>query len=430
MISRREFFGLATLGTVGALMVGCSNPSDDKNTTPSSIAALKSMKDRVVPISVEERKTRIERAKELMGKHNIDAIVVMGGSTLNYFTGISWGISERMLALIIPKSKKPFIVCPFFEKTRAMEQIEGGPLDDLNMILTWQEHESPYQKVINGLKEIGISSGKIGIEETVRFVFSDGIDNASNAFDIVSATPVTAGCRGVKDAHEIELMRIASEATFKAYKAAFEAVEVGMTQGEFSQLISQAHSKLGFRGFASVQVGKYAALPHGSRTPQKIMENEVVLIDGGCQVEGYWSDLSRTFVIGTPNQKTIDAFNIVLEAQTKAVEVARPGIEAQEVDAAARKVIVDAGYGPDYEYFTHRLGHGMGLDMHEWPYLVKGNTTILEPGMTFSDEPGIYVPDEFGIRLEDDLLITENGAELLTPQSPSLTNPFGPDPNQ
>ncbi len=429
MISRREFFGLAALGTVGAIITGCSTTVKE-NVLPPSIASLKSMKDRVVPISVDERKQRIERAKKLMGAHKIDAIVVMGGSTLNYFTGISWGTSERMLALVIPRNKQPFIVCPFFEKTRAMEQIEGGPLDDLNMIITWQEHESPYKKLVGGLKDVGISSGRIGIEETVRFVFSDGINNATNSFDIVSATPVTAGCRGIKDAHEIELMRIASEATFKAYKAAYEAVEVGMTQGEFSQLIAQAHSRLGFRGYASVQVGKYAALPHGSRTPQKIMENEVVLIDGGCQVEGYWSDLSRTFVLGTPNQKTKDAFDIVLEAQTKALEVARPGIEAQELDAAARKVITDAGYGPDYKYFTHRLGHGMGLDMHEWPYLVKGNTTILEPGMTFSDEPGIYVPDEFGIRLEDDLLITESGAELLTSQSPSLTDPFGPARNR
>src|SRR5699024_8784139 len=184
------------------------------------------------------------------------------------------------------------------------------------------------------------------------------------------------------------------------------------------------HEKLGFKGYASVQVGKWAALPHGSQTPQKIMENQVVMIDGGCQVEGYWSDLTRTFVLGEPGEKEKDVFEIVLEAQTAGINAARTGVEAQMIDAAARRVIEDAGYGPDYKYFTHRLGHGIGLDMHEWPYLVKGNKTILKPGHTFSDEPGIYIPDEFGIRTEDDIVITSDGAAFLSPQALSLTDPF------
>lgn len=311
-----------------------------------------------------------------------------------------------------------------------MEQIKESPLADLKTILTWMEHESPYQQVIKGLKDRGLASGTIGIEEQVRYVFSNGIDKAgAGSLKLISATPVTAGCRGVKDEHEIELMKLASEATFKAYEAAYKAAKVGMSQSEFSKLIAVAHQKLGFQGYASVQVGKWAALPHGSRTPQKIEEDQVVLIDGGCRVEGYWSDLSRTFVLGTPAEKVKEAFRIDLEAQTAAFKTAKPGIQAQEVDAAARKVIVDAGYGPDYKYFTHRLGHGIGLDMHEWPYLVKGNTTILKPGHTFSNEPGIYVPGEFGVRVEDDIVITDNGAEFLSPQSPSLEDPFGPAPS-
>jgi Xaa-Pro dipeptidase len=229
----------------------------------------------------------------------------------------------------------------------------------------------------------------------------------------------------VKDAHEIALMRIASEVTLAAYEAAYHALAEGMTQTDFARLVSQAHEQLGFSGGAGVQVGEFSALPHGSITPQTVREGTILLIDGGCEVEGYQSDLSRTFVLGTPTDKMKRVFEIELAAQTAALNAARPGVECQAVDAAARKVITDAGYGPDYASFTHRVGHGIGMDGHEWPYLVRGNTLPLAPGMTFSDEPGIYIPGEFGVRLEDDMLITEDGAELLTPQSPSLEDPFG-----
>ena len=198
-----------------------------------------------------------------------------------------------------------------------------------------------------------------------------------------------------------------------------------MTQTDFRNLVSTAHQRLGFAGGAGVQVGEFSALPHGSVTPQVIRDGSILLIDGGCGVEGYRSDISRTFVLGRPSDKMKRIFEIELEAQTAALRAARPGVECQAVDAAARKVIVDAGYGPDYTYFTHRVGHGMGMDGHEWPYLVRGNTLPLAPGMTFSDEPGIYLPGEFGVRLEDDMVITEDGAELMTPQSPSLEDPFG-----
>jgi Xaa-Pro dipeptidase len=198
-----------------------------------------------------------------------------------------------------------------------------------------------------------------------------------------------------------------------------------MTQATVRDLISTAHRKLGFTGGASVQVGEYSALPHGSRTPQTIREGTIVMVDGGCTAEGYQSDITRTFVLGKPSDKMKQVFDIVHRAQSAALAAARPGAECQSVDAAARKVIVDAGYGPDYTYFSHRLGHGIGMDGHEWPYLVRGNTLAMERGMTFSDEPGIYIPGEFGVRLEDDMHITPSGAELLTPQSPSLEEPFG-----
>jgi Xaa-Pro dipeptidase len=228
----------------------------------------------------------------------------------------------------------------------------------------------------------------------------------------------------VKDAHELELMRLASDVTWRAYQAAYESLREGMTQNDFGALVAAAHRQLGFSGSAGVQTGEYSALPHGSIQPQVVREGTILLIDGGCKVDGYSSDISSTFVLGAPTQKMKDLFEIERRAQDAALAAAAPGVPCEAVDAAARKVIVDAGYGPDYTYFTHRVGHGMGMDGHEWPYLTRGNTLPLAPGMTFSDEPGIYIPGEFGVRLEDDMVITESGAELFTPQSESLEKPF------
>lgn len=228
----------------------------------------------------------------------------------------------------------------------------------------------------------------------------------------------------VKSPAELALMRLASEVTLQAYEAAWKAAHDGMTQFEFGQLVAAAHQQLGFQGYASVQTGEYSALPHGSVKPQVMRPGTILLIDGGCKVEGYESDISRTFVIGKAPDKMKQVFDIVHRAQTAALKTARPGLACEMVDAAARKVIVDGGYGPGYKYFTHRVGHGIGMDGHEWPYLVKGNTLPLAANMMFSDEPGIYIRGEFGVRLEDDLHITGDGAELLTPQSPSLEEPF------
>ncbi|HKB54680.1 MAG TPA: M24 family metallopeptidase, partial [Ramlibacter sp.] len=260
----------------------------------------------------------------------------------------------------------------------------------------------------------------------VRYVFSDGAGHALPAMSLTSATPVTAGCRMVKTDHEVALMRLAAAVTIRAYHAAWQSIREGMTQQDVSDLVAAGHRRQGFAGDATVQVGEYSALPHGSRTPQTIREGTIVMVDGGCKVEGYVSDITRTFVLGAPSDEMRKVFEIVYRAQTAALETARPGLECQAVDAAARKVIVDAGYGPDYTYFGHRLGHGMGMDGHEWPYLVRGNTLALRPNMMFSDEPGIYIPGKFGVRIEDDMHITADGAELLTPRSPSLDQPFGP----
>ena len=391
---------------------------------PPSIQALTSQKNRARPITVQERADRIERARTLLASEKLDALFLTGGTSLRYFTNISWGQSERLLGLILPREGRAFVVCPAFEKDRAEEQIEAGPLKGTADVMVWEEHEDPYQLIASGLRARGIGAGRMGVEETVRSVFVSGAASALPAMQLTSGTPVTAGCRMVKDAHELELMRLAAEVTLKAYEAAYLALKDGMTQNQFADLVALAHRRLGFEGGAGVQVGKYSALPHGSATPQIIREGAILLIDGGCSVEGYASDISRTFVLGRATPRMKQVFEIEQRAQKAALETARPGVECQAVDAAARKVIVDAGFGPDYRYFTHRVGHGMGMDGHEWPYLVRGNTLPLKPGMTFSDEPGIYIPGEFGVRLEDDMVITEAGAELFTPTSPSLEEPF------
>jgi Xaa-Pro dipeptidase len=391
---------------------------------PAPIAALTSMRDQAKPITNEERLARVSHAQTLMGMHKMDALMLCQGTSLAYYTGARWGGGERLFAVILPQRGQPFIVCPAFEEGRAREQLGLGPLGTNAQVMTWQEDESPYALVAQGLKARGIATGTLGIEETVKFVFSDGVAQAAPALTLASGTSVTAGCRIVKDAHEIALMRLAAQVTWKAYKAAYESLQEGMTQDQFAGLVAAAHSKLGFRGGADVQVGEYSALPHGSIQPQVIKEGSILLMDGGCSVEGYSSDISRTFVLGKPTDKMNRVFAIDRRAQDAALRAARPGVPCEAVDAAARKVIVDAGFGPGYEYFGHRLGHGMGMDGHEWPYLVKGNTLPLRAGMTFSNEPGIYIKGEFGVRCEDDMLITTDGAELMTPQAESLEKPF------
>ncbi len=424
MPSRRSFLKHGSLAAAAFGVGPAAAPAAQEIRVPAPIATLQTMRNLAKPITAAERRTRIEKARRLMGEQKIDALVLTGGTSLVYFSGIQWGLSERLFAMVLPIKGDAFYVSPAFEEERAREQIALGPLGGSADVRTWEEHESPYERVGQGLRDRGIASGRVGMEETVRFVFSDGIAHAAPTLTVVSGTAITAGCRGIKDTHELELMRLANQVTLKAYEAAYRSMKEGMTQRDFAALVALAHQRLGFTGSAGVQVGEYSALPHGSITPQVIKEGAILLIDGGCSVEGYQSDISRTFVLGKATEKMKQVFDIEFRAQTAALKAAKPGVPCEAVDAAARKVITDAGYGPDYKYFTHRVGHGIGMDGHEWPYLVRGNKLPLAPGMTFSDEPGIYIRGEFGVRLEDDMYITENGAELFTPQSRSLEEPF------
>ena len=424
MISRRRFLQAGTIAGVGlsAVPLAADEPCAP---LPPSIANLRSMKDQATPITREERQARQEKARRLMQENRIDAILLTEGTSLAYFTGVHWWGGERLFAMVLPAKGAAFYVCPAFEEGRAREQIAKGSPDLSPDIRTWQEDDNPYELLAQGLRDARMSTATLGIEETVRFVFSDGIAKAAPQAKIVSGTPVTAGCRMIKSDHEVALMRLAAQVTLLVYEAAYHALRDGMTKEQLEDLISAAYNRVGFPGEVDVQVGKNTAFPHGSAASQVIQEGSLVLVDDGCQVEGYTSDITRVFVFGKPTDKMKKVFDIVHRAQSEALKAARPGVECQAVDATARNVITAAGYGPDYKFFTHRVGHGMGMDGHEWPYLVRGNATPLQANMTFSDEPGIYIGGEFGIRLEDDMHITEDGAELFTPQSPSLEDPFG-----
>jgi Xaa-Pro dipeptidase len=432
MPTRRSFLLAATAAAAApSLSLEAQRPTEAPSSDPKlppAIAALTSRRSEATPISLDEREQRIQRARELLAKNKIDALVIATGTSLAYFTGLRWGQSERFFAWVLPAKGNPFIVCPVFEEGRVRERMEAKPATlpqaSVTRVYTWNEDQNPYTLLAKALKDSGISTGKIGVEERTQFAFSDGIAHASTTLTAVSGTPITAGCRAVKSPAELALMRLANDVTLKVYEAAWKSAQPGMTNRHISDLISAAYLRTGFPGGASCQVGEYSALPHGSFQPQVIREGEIILLDDGCTVEGYQSDISRSFILGKATDKQKQVFDIVHKAQSAALAAGRIGTPCHAVDDAARKVITDAGYGPDYKFFTHRLGHGIGMDGHEWPYLVRGNNTPLEAGMTFSDEPGIYITGEFGIRLEDDWVVTPNGGEMFTPQSPSLEEPF------
>jgi Xaa-Pro dipeptidase len=377
-----------------------------------------------VPITSEEYQARIARAQHVLSEQDpkLDALFLAPGSSLYYFTGVHWWPSERLLGILIPQKGQPIVVCPAFEEGRFREQLRF-PAD----VRVWQEDQSPTKLAAEALADRGMRTGRIGVEEATMFTFYDHLRQAALGFEFVSADPVTIACRGVKSPHELELMRLACEVTCDVYRAVFASLKEGMSQSDIGKLVEAGFAKIGLRGDALVLIGASAALPHGSMKPQTLREGDVVLIDGGCKVEGYPSDVTRTAIFGKPSEKIQRTYEIVRKAQDAALDAAQAGKLSGSVDDAARGVITSAGYGPDYKYFTHRLGHGIGLDGHEHPYLVRGSKTTLVPGMTFSNEPGVYIPGEFGLRCEDLMVIADNGqAQLLTPRfQVSLEKPLG-----
>jgi Xaa-Pro dipeptidase len=427
-LNRRQFLEAAAVGA-GAVAAGCAGsessaapPAQTASAVPAAIQALKPMMDGVVPISTAERQARIAKAQKLMAEQKIDAIFMEGTASCFYYANMRWGQSERTFGVVIPAQGDLAYVCPKFEEDRALELIKFG-----KEVRCWEEDESPYALIAGIVKDRGVKHHRIGMEERVRFFIADGVRKAAAGFEIVDATPVTAGCRIYKTPAEIALMQRANDATIAAYQAAFTTMREGMTQGELSANIAAAFTKLGFSGGASVQVGKWSALPHGSITPQKLKDGDVVMVDGGTSCEGYASDITRTTVFGKASQRQIEVWNKEKDAQTAAFAAMKLGAPAESVDAAARKVIEGAGFGPGYKVpgLPHRTGHGIGLEGHEWTNFVKGNKTPLAPGMCFSDEPMIAIPGEFGIRLEDCVYFDDKGAHFFTKQSIAIDKPFG-----
>ncbi|HMV49577.1 MAG TPA: Xaa-Pro peptidase family protein [Blastocatellia bacterium] len=418
-VDRREFLRLSA-GVAGASVLA----GDDAQAAPvvKAYQQLRPLPGKAVPITDDERRARIEKAQRLMAENKIDAIYLESGSSLFYYTGVRWGNSERMFAAVIPAKGELAWITPKFEEERARELIRFG-----KDIRAWEEDESPYKVVAGIFKDRGIRTGRIGMEERVRFFLFDGIRQEAKHLDYVSADPVTAGCRMIKSPAEIALLQRANDITLAAFKAAAATLKEGMTQYDFGAGVRTAFSALGSSGSALIGFGQYTAFPHGSIQPQKLKEGDVVLMDGGCSVEGYASDITRTFVFGKPSARQREIWNLERKAQDAAFAAAKPGATCESVDAAARKVITDAGFGPDYKVpgLPHRTGHGIGLDGHEWTNFVRGNKTKLQPGMCFSDEPMIAIYGEFGIRLEDCLYITEQGPKMFTAQSPSIDQPFG-----
>ena len=430
-MKRRDFVKTAAVGGGAFALASCAGQTEAPapggpaaDALPAAIAALKPMRDGIVPISVDERKARIAKAQKLMAEQKIDAIFMEGTPSMFYFVDMRWGQSERTFGLVIPAKGDVAYVSPKFEEDRAMELLKK---DYGAEVRCWEEHESPYALIAGIVKDRGVTHHRIGMEERVRFFIADGVRKAAPGFEVVDATPVTAGCRIYKSPAEIALMQRANDATIAAYQAAFQTMKAGMTQGEVSANIAAAFTQLGFSGGASVQVGKWSALPHGSITPQRLEEGQIVMIDGGTSCEGYASDITRTTVIGKPTQHMIDVWNQEKELQSMAFAAMKLGAPCGSVDDAVRAGLVKFGYGPDYKLpgTPHRTGHGIGLEGHEWTNFTKGNMTPIAPGMCFSDEPTIAIPGEFGIRLEDCVYIGEDGPHFFTKQSIALDQPFG-----
>jgi len=425
-LNRRQFLETAAVGAGAVAITSCAaaEPAAAPAQTggvPAAVAALKPMTAGIVPITDDERRARIAKAQKLMGEQKIDAIFMEGTASCFYFANMRWGQSERTFGIVIPAKGELAYVCPKFEESRALELITFG-----KDVRCWEEHESPYKLIVDIVKDRGVQHRRIAMEERVRFFIADGVRRESAGMEIVSGTDVTAGCRIYKSAAEIALMQRANDVTIEAYRAALTTLREGMTQGELSGNIAAAFKALGFNGSASAQFGKWTALPHGSSTPQQLKGGDVVMIDGGTSCEGYASDITRTVIFGKPTPRQQQVWDLEKRAQTAGFEAAKLGAPCEAVDAAARKVIVDAGFGPDYKVpgLPHRTGHGIGLDGHEWTNFVRGNKTPLAPGMCFSNEPMIAIYGEFGIRLEDCLYVTPDGAKYFSQPSPAIDKPF------
>lgn len=414
MMHRRQFLGTATIaGLAAALPVPV---------LAAETSGLPNLAAKAVPIGKAERMARIAQAKELMRANDIGALLIEPGSSLIYFTGVRWSRSERLTAAVLTREGEVAIVTPFFEEPSVRESL-GIEAD----VLTWNEDENPLAAVAAWLGKRGLSKGRIGVEETVRYFAVDGLEKAMPQATVVNGAPVVRGCRMHKSPAEIALMQIAANITLAAYRHTAPRVEAGMTPADIGAIMKAATIALGGRSeFELILLGEASAYPHGSGKPQAVKDGEVVLMDCGATVHGYQSDISRTFVYGKASARQRQVWDQMRKGQDVAFAAAKLGTPAGKVDDAVRAYYESLGWGPGYKLpgTSHRTGHGIGLDGHEPVNLVRGETTKLAPGMCFSNEPGIYIPGEFGIRLEDCFYMTDSGPKWFSEPPPSIDNPF------
>jgi Xaa-Pro dipeptidase len=399
-------------------------------TKAEALNGLSNMTAGVTAISIAEYEQRIQKAQTKMREEGIAAMWIHAGTNLTYFTGTKWHPSERMVGAILPAVGKLEYLAPYFEQDTVRDfMVVPGPVN------VWHEHESPYALFVDTLQRLGLTNSptKVGITEDAPFFIVDGVTKSAKQkslpLEIVNAKPVTAHCRMRKSKNEIALMQRAKNMTLEVHKAAASILYEGCSTTEVAAFIHEAHRKVGASGsyFCIVLFGPATAFPHGVKDPQILKNGDMVLIDTGCQVEGYISDITRTYVFGEPTARQREVWNAEKAAQAAALAAARLGVPCREVDIAARQSLAASGFGPQYELpgLPHRTGHGIGLDIHEWPYLVGSDSTPLDEGMCFSNEPMICVPGEFGIRLEDHFYMTASGPQWFTQPSHSIDDPFG-----
>ncbi|HRH47383.1 MAG TPA: Xaa-Pro peptidase family protein [Panacibacter sp.] len=424
-LKRRDFISLSAVAAATGVVAGissCSSPDKSKETATTD-NKLQPITADVVPISVQEREARIAKAQRLLTEQKMGALILESGTSLEYFTGISWWPSERTMAAIIPAQGDIKYVCPGFEEARFRELIKIG-----KDVYAWQEDESPYKLIANVLKDAGITSGTVAIEERVRFFIADGIRKEAPHLNYVSGDPVTIPCRIIKSATELALMQKASDITVAAIKVGISQLKEGMSPGDLSSIINAAQGQLGGEpDFALCLFGEASAFPHGTTQPRKLKKGDIVLMDCGCRVQGYCSDITRTTVFGAaPTKRQQEIWTLEQQSQAAGFAAAKIGAACEEVDAAARKVITDAGFGPGYKLpgLPHRTGHGIGMDGHEWGNMVKGNKQLLEPGMCFSIEPTISIVGEFGVRFEDCVYMTADGPKWFSQPAKSIDELF------
>ena len=408
------------LGASAAVGLSATKP---KLTIAATAAAtgLQSLTAGVAPITVQERQGRLAKAQALMAAQGIGALLVESGSTLDYFTGVVWHRSERTTAAVIPARGQVVIVTPAFEEPSVRETLQIDA-----QVRVWNEDQSPFDVIAGALRDRGASSGRVAAEATTRFFIVDGVRRTARV-EMVSADPVVRPCRMIKSPAELALMQVANDVTIAALKHVHAHLQRGMSQNDIAAIMDAATVALGGAPeFSLVLLNEASAYPHGSKKPQAVREGSVVLMDCGCTVHGYQSDISRSWVFGTPSARQRKVWNTVKRGQEIALATARPGLPAGKVDDAVRSFYESEGWGPGYHLpgLPHRTGHGIGLDGHEPCYLVHGDPTPLAPGMCFSDEPGLYIPGAFGIRLEDCWHMTAQGPKLFTGLATSIEQPI------